>query len=44
MKEEEPVLNNCFYDDLDEHIRQTRMLKLNVFPEDLAEAIYFFCL
>lgn len=27
--------------DLEEHYRQRSMLKLNVFPEDIAEAIYF---
>ncbi len=28
--------------DLEEHYRKRSMLKLNVFPEDIAEAIYFF--
>ncbi|MFW8646201.1 SDR family oxidoreductase [Rhizobium beringeri] len=28
-------------DDLEEHYRKRSMLKLNVFPEDIAEAIYF---
>ena len=27
--------------DLEEHYRNRSMLKLNVFPEDIAEAIYF---
>jgi NAD(P)-dependent dehydrogenase (short-subunit alcohol dehydrogenase family) len=29
-------------DDLEEHYRKRSMLKRNVFPEDIAEAIYFF--
>lgn len=29
-------------DDLEEHYRQRSLLKRNVFPEDVAEAIYFF--
>jgi rhamnulose-1-phosphate aldolase/alcohol dehydrogenase len=33
---------NVAPDDLDEVYRQRSMLKLNVFPEDIAEAVYFF--
>jgi enoyl-[acyl-carrier-protein] reductase (NADH) len=29
-------------DDLEEHYRSRSMLKRSVFPEDIAEAIYFF--
>ncbi len=29
-------------DDLEEHYRQRSLLKRNVFPEDIAEAVYFF--
>jgi enoyl-[acyl-carrier-protein] reductase (NADH) len=29
-------------DDLEEHYRSRSMLKLSVFPEDIAEGIYFF--
>lgn len=30
-------------DDLEEHYRQRSLLKRSVFPEDVAEAIYYFC-
>ncbi|GGD11816.1 bifunctional rhamnulose-1-phosphate aldolase/short-chain dehydrogenase [Aquisalinus flavus] len=33
---------NMSEDELEEHYRQRSMLKRNVFPEDIAEAIYFF--
>jgi enoyl-[acyl-carrier-protein] reductase (NADH) len=29
-------------DDLEEHYRQRSLLKRNVFPEDIAEGVYFF--
>jgi enoyl-[acyl-carrier-protein] reductase (NADH) len=29
-------------DDLEEHYRSRSMLKRSVFPEDIAEAVYFF--
>jgi len=29
-------------DELEEHYRQRSLLKRNVFPEDIAEAVYFF--
>ncbi len=41
-KEERASAYNMSTDDLEEHYRQRSMLKLNVFPEDIAEAIYFF--
>ncbi len=30
-------------DELDEHYRQRSLLKRSVRPEDIAEAVYFFC-
>lgn len=41
-KEERASAYKMSTDDLEEHYRQRSMLKLNVFPEDIAEAIYFF--
>lgn len=41
-KEERASAYKLSTDDLEEHYRQRSMLKLNVFPEDIAEAIYFF--
>jgi enoyl-[acyl-carrier-protein] reductase (NADH) len=29
-------------DELEEHYRKRSMLKLSVYPEDVAEAVYFF--
>ncbi|BFM49662.1 bifunctional rhamnulose-1-phosphate aldolase/short-chain dehydrogenase [Marinomonas sp. THO17] len=41
-KEERASAYQLSTDDLEEHYRQRSMLKLNVLPEDIAEAIYFF--
>ena len=41
-KEERAAAYNMSTDDLEEHYRNRSMLKRNVFPEDIAEAIYFF--
>jgi rhamnulose-1-phosphate aldolase/alcohol dehydrogenase len=41
-KEERASAYKLSTDELEEHYRQRSMLKLNVFPEDIAEAIYFF--
>lgn len=41
-KEERASAYNLDTDSLEEHYRQRSMLKLNVFPEDIAEGIYFF--
>ena len=37
-----PPPTRCRPDDLEEHYRSRSMLKRSVFPEDIAEAIYFF--
>ncbi len=41
-KEQRAAAYNMSTDDLEEHYRQRSMLKRSVFPEDIAEAIYFF--
>lgn len=41
-KEERASAYNLSTDQLEEHYRQRSMLKLNVFPEDIAEGVYFF--
>ena len=41
-KEERASAYNLDTDSLEEHYRQRSMLKLNVFPEDIADGIYFF--
>ncbi|MCJ8297789.1 MAG: bifunctional rhamnulose-1-phosphate aldolase/short-chain dehydrogenase [Pseudomonadales bacterium] len=41
-KEERASAYNMSTDDLEEHYRQRSLLKLNVFPEDIAEGVYFF--
>lgn len=41
-KEERASAYKLSTDELEEHYRQRSMLKRNVFPEDIAEAIYFF--
>jgi rhamnulose-1-phosphate aldolase/alcohol dehydrogenase len=40
-KEQRAAAYKMSTDDLEEHYRQRSMLKLSVFPEDIAEAIYF---
>ena len=40
-KEERAAAYNLSEDDLEEHYRQRSLLKRNVFPEDIAEAVYF---
>lgn len=40
-REERAAAYNMGEDDLEAHYRSRSMLKLNVFPEDIAEAIYF---
>lgn len=41
-REQRAASSNLQVDELEEHYRKRSMLKLNVFPEDIAEAIYFF--
>ena len=41
-KEERASAYKMSTDDLEEHYRQRSLLKLNVFPEDIAEGVYFF--
>jgi rhamnulose-1-phosphate aldolase/alcohol dehydrogenase len=41
-KEQRAAAYKMSTDDLEEHYRQRSMLKRSVFPEDIAEAIYFF--
>ena len=41
-KEQRAAAYSMSTDDLEEHYRQRSMLKRSVFPEDIAEAIYFF--
>ncbi|MEO4000372.1 bifunctional rhamnulose-1-phosphate aldolase/short-chain dehydrogenase [Mesorhizobium sp. CAU 1732] len=41
-KEQRAAAYNMSTDDLEEHYRARSMLKRSVFPEDIAEAIYFF--
>jgi len=41
-KEERASAYKMSTDDLEEHYRQRSLLKRNVFPEDIAEGIYFF--
>ncbi|RWP94658.1 bifunctional rhamnulose-1-phosphate aldolase/short-chain dehydrogenase [Mesorhizobium sp.] len=41
-KEQRAAAYNMSTDDLEEHYRSRSMLKRSVFPEDIAEAIYFF--
>ena len=41
-KEQRASAYGMSVDDLEEHYRNRSMLKRNVFPEDIAEAIYFF--
>ncbi|EPJ44719.1 MAG: rhamnulose-1-phosphate aldolase/alcohol dehydrogenase [Osedax symbiont Rs2] len=41
-KEERASAYNMSTDDLEEHYRQRSLLKRNVFPEDIAEGVYFF--
>ncbi|MBD8556692.1 bifunctional rhamnulose-1-phosphate aldolase/short-chain dehydrogenase [Rhizobium sp. CFBP 8762] len=40
-REQRAALSNLAVDDLEEHYRKRSLLKLNVLPEDIAEAIYF---
>jgi rhamnulose-1-phosphate aldolase/alcohol dehydrogenase len=40
-REQRAASSKIEIDDLEEHYRKRSMLKLNVFPEDIAEAIYF---
>ncbi|MCX8279867.1 bifunctional rhamnulose-1-phosphate aldolase/short-chain dehydrogenase [Phyllobacterium sp. 0TCS1.6C] len=40
-REQRAASSNLQVDELEEHYRKRSMLKLNVFPEDIAEAIYF---
>ncbi len=40
-REQRAASSKIEVDDLEEHYRKRSMLKLNVFPEDIAEAIYF---
>lgn len=40
-REERAAAYNMGEDDLEEHYRQRSLLKKNVFPQDIAEAIYF---
>ena len=40
-REQRAASSHIEVDDLEEHYRKRSMLKLNVFPEDIAEAIYF---
>ncbi len=41
-KEERAEAYDMSTDDLEEHYRKRSLLKRNVFPEDIAEAVYFF--
>ncbi|MDH2433420.1 bifunctional rhamnulose-1-phosphate aldolase/short-chain dehydrogenase [Pokkaliibacter sp. MBI-7] len=41
-KEERASAYNMSTDELEEHYRQRSLLKRNVFPEDIAEGVYFF--
>jgi len=41
-KEERAAAYGMEEEDLEEHYRQRSMLKRNVFPEDIAEAVYFY--
>ena len=41
-KEQRAAAYKMSTDDLEEHYRQRSMLKRSVFPEDIAEAVYFF--
>ncbi|MBB3944636.1 rhamnulose-1-phosphate aldolase/alcohol dehydrogenase [Rhizobium skierniewicense] len=41
-REQRAASSKIEIDDLEEHYRKRSMLKLNVLPEDIAEAIYFF--
>ena len=41
-RKERAESNKISEDQLEEHYRQRSMLKRNVFPEDIAEAVYFF--
>ncbi|OUS36702.1 short-chain dehydrogenase ['Osedax' symbiont bacterium Rs2_46_30_T18] len=41
-KEERASAYNMSTDDLEEHYRQRSLLKRNVFPQDIAEGVYFF--
>jgi rhamnulose-1-phosphate aldolase/alcohol dehydrogenase len=41
-RKERAVSNKINDDQLEEHYRQRSLLKRNVFPEDVAEAVYFF--
>jgi len=41
-KEQRAAAYNMSTDDLEEHYRSRSMLKRSVFPEDIAEAVYFF--
>jgi rhamnulose-1-phosphate aldolase/alcohol dehydrogenase len=40
-REQRAASSKIEVDDLEEHYRKRSMLKLNVFPEDIAEAVYF---
>jgi rhamnulose-1-phosphate aldolase/alcohol dehydrogenase len=40
-REQRAASSHLAVDELEEHYRKRSMLKLNVFPEDIAEAIYF---
>lgn len=40
-REQRAASSNLAVDDLEEHYRKRSLLKLNVLPEDIAEAIYF---
>ena len=41
-KEQRAAAYNMSADELEEHYRSRSMLKRSVFPEDIAEAVYFF--
>jgi rhamnulose-1-phosphate aldolase/alcohol dehydrogenase len=41
-REQRAASSKLAVDELEEHYRKRSLLKLNVFPEDIAEAIYFF--
>ncbi|MEP9372196.1 bifunctional rhamnulose-1-phosphate aldolase/short-chain dehydrogenase [Mesorhizobium sp. KR1-2] len=41
-REQRAAAYNMSPDDLDEHYRKRSMLKLSVYPEDVAEAVFFF--
>jgi rhamnulose-1-phosphate aldolase/alcohol dehydrogenase len=41
-REQRAASSNLAVDDLEEHYRKRSLLKLNVLPEDIAEAIYYF--